>query len=47
MDVVDKLYNGYGEELTKLQGEIAQEGNAFLEKNYPKLDGIKKATLVK
>jgi peptidyl-prolyl cis-trans isomerase A (cyclophilin A) len=45
MDVVDKLYSGYGEGLTKLQGRIAEEGNAFLEKNYPELDAIKKATI--
>jgi peptidyl-prolyl cis-trans isomerase A (cyclophilin A) len=45
MDVVDKLYNGYGEGLTSLQGRIAVEGNAFLEKNYPELDAIKKATI--
>jgi peptidyl-prolyl cis-trans isomerase A (cyclophilin A) len=45
MDVVDKLYNGYGEGLTKLQGRIAEEGNAFLEKNYPQLDAIKKAAI--
>ena len=45
MDVVDKLYGGYAEGLTKLQGRIAEEGNAFLEKNYPLLDGIKKARI--
>jgi len=45
MDVVDKLYGGYAEGLTKLQGRIAEEGNAFLEKNYAQLDGIKKATI--
>jgi len=45
MDVVDKLYGGYAEGLTKLQGRIAEEGNAFLEKNYPALDGIKKASI--
>jgi len=45
MDVVEKLYGGYAEGLTKLQGRIAEEGNAFLEKNYPQLDGIKKATI--
>jgi len=44
-DVVDQLYNGYGEGLTQLQGRIASEGNAFLEKNYPQLDGIKKAVI--
>jgi len=45
MDVVDKLYGGYAEGLTRLQGRIADEGNAFLEKNYPQLDAIKKATI--
>ena len=45
MDVVDKLYGGYAEGLTRLQGRIAQEGNDFLEKNYPELDGIKKASI--
>jgi len=45
MDVVEKLYDGYGEGLTQLQGRIQNEGNAFLEKNYPNLDGIKKATI--
>lgn len=45
MDVVDKLYGGYAEGLTKLQGRIAEQGNAFLEKNYPELDGIKKASI--
>jgi peptidyl-prolyl cis-trans isomerase A (cyclophilin A) len=46
MAVVDKLYGGYGETLTQLQGQIASQGNAFLEKSYPKLDAIKKATIV-
>ena len=45
MDVVDKLHGGYAEGLTKLQGRIAQDGNDFLEKNYPELDGIKKASI--
>ena len=45
MDVVDKLNGEYGEGLTQLQGRIASEGNAFLEKHYPNLDGIKKATI--
>jgi peptidyl-prolyl cis-trans isomerase A (cyclophilin A) len=45
MDVVDKLNGEYGEGLTKLQGRIAQEGNDFLEKTYPNLDAIKKATV--
>jgi peptidyl-prolyl cis-trans isomerase A (cyclophilin A) len=45
MDVVEKLYDGYGDGLRALQGRIADEGNAFLEKNYPNLDSIKKATI--
>lgn len=45
LDVVDKLYGGYAEGLTKLQGRIAAEGNAFLEKNYSDLDAIKKASI--
>jgi len=47
MDVVDKLYGGYGEQLTQLQGEIAAKGNAYLTKEWPNLDYIKKATVVK
>ncbi|MEI6432306.1 MAG: peptidylprolyl isomerase, partial [bacterium] len=47
MDVVDKLYDGYGEQITQLQGEIAQGGNAYLAKEWPKLDYIKQATIVK
>ena len=47
MDVVDKLYGGYGEQITQLQGEIAEKGNAFLAKDWPNLDWIKKATIVK
>ena len=45
MDVVDTLYGGYAEGLTKLQGRIAEEGNVFLEKNYGELDAIKKASI--
>jgi peptidyl-prolyl cis-trans isomerase A (cyclophilin A) len=48
MDVVDKLYSGYDHQaLASLQGEIAAKGNAYLEKEYPKLDAVKKATIVK
>ena len=47
MEVVDKLYGEYGEQITQLQGQIAAEGNKFLEKNFPKLDAIKAAKLIK
>ena len=45
MDVVGKLFDGYANGLTNLQGRIAEEGNAFLEKNYPNLDTIKRASI--
>ncbi len=46
MDVVDKLYSGYGEQLTQLQDQIMQQGNAFLKKSFPELDSIKTAVIV-
>jgi cyclophilin family peptidyl-prolyl cis-trans isomerase len=45
MDVVDKLYSGYGENPD--QQQIAAQGNAYLNKEFPKLDSIVKATIVK
>ena len=45
MDVVEKINGEYAEGLTSMQGRIASEGNAFLEKHYPNLDAIKKATI--
>ncbi|HUI42358.1 MAG TPA: peptidylprolyl isomerase [Terriglobia bacterium] len=46
MDVVNKLYGGYGEQVTNLQGEIEEKGNAFLKAQFPKLDSIKSAVIV-
>ena len=46
MDVADQFYSGYGERVTGMQGEIAMGGNAYLKKSWPKLDYIKKATVV-
>lgn len=43
MDVVDKLFSGYGDKPTPQQGEMMGQGNAFLKKHYPKLDYIKSA----
>lgn len=47
MDVVESLYSGYGEAPSKLQFEIKEQGNKILETRFPKLDSIKKATIVK
>jgi peptidyl-prolyl cis-trans isomerase A (cyclophilin A) len=43
MSVVDKLYSGYGEAVTTLQGEISARGNSFLRKHFPKLDRVLRA----
>jgi peptidyl-prolyl cis-trans isomerase A (cyclophilin A) len=49
MDVVDKLYSGYGEGGPRgkgpEQGRIQAEGNAYHAKDFPKLDYVKKATI--
>jgi peptidyl-prolyl cis-trans isomerase A (cyclophilin A) len=51
MDVVDKLYSGYGEGAPSgsgpEQGRVQMEGNAYLTKSFPKLDYVKKATIEK
>jgi len=46
MDVVDKLYS-YGRNNVPDQSRITNEGNAYLAKEYPKLDYIKTATVEK
>jgi peptidyl-prolyl cis-trans isomerase A (cyclophilin A) len=50
MEVVDKLYSGYGEGAPDGhgpdQGMIGNRGKAYLEKGFPKLDIIRSATLV-
>jgi peptidyl-prolyl cis-trans isomerase A (cyclophilin A) len=43
IDVVDKLYSGYADSPTSKQTEMEAQGNAYLQKNYPKLDSIKTA----
>jgi peptidyl-prolyl cis-trans isomerase A (cyclophilin A) len=51
MNVVDALYNGYGEGAPRGQGpdqgRVQMEGNAYLTKNFPRLDFVKKATITK
>jgi peptidyl-prolyl cis-trans isomerase A (cyclophilin A) len=44
MDVVEKLYAGYGE--SPDQGQITAEGKPYLDKNFPLLDSIKVAKIV-
>ena len=50
MDVVDKIYGEYGEGAPQgkgpEQGRIQQEGNAYLKKDFPKLDSIKSASIL-
>jgi peptidyl-prolyl cis-trans isomerase A (cyclophilin A) len=44
MDVVQKIYSGYGE--SPDQGQISAKGKAYLDQNFPKLDSIKSAVIV-
>jgi peptidyl-prolyl cis-trans isomerase A (cyclophilin A) len=45
MEVVEKITSQYGEKPN--QGMIQSEGNAYLNKEFPKLDFVKKATIEK
>ncbi len=45
MDVVDKINAQYGEQPN--QGQIQSGGNTYLNKDFPKLDYVKKATIEK
>jgi peptidyl-prolyl cis-trans isomerase A (cyclophilin A) len=51
MNVVDSLYSGYGEGAPNGrgpdQGRIQSQGNAYLTSQFPNMDFIKKATIVK
>jgi peptidyl-prolyl cis-trans isomerase A (cyclophilin A) len=44
MDVVNKLYSGYGEK-PNAGNAYLMKGNAYVTKDFPKLDYIKKATI--
>jgi peptidyl-prolyl cis-trans isomerase A (cyclophilin A) len=51
MDIVEKFYAGYGEGSDMggkgpTQSRIAREGKPYLDKEFPKLDSIKTATIV-
>lgn len=47
METVHKFYSEYGEKPAKTQGTIHKEGNEFLKREYPKLDYITKAYILK
>jgi peptidyl-prolyl cis-trans isomerase A (cyclophilin A) len=47
MEVVDKINTEYGEAPSQEQGRIQMQGNAYLNKAFPKLDYITKATIEK
>jgi peptidyl-prolyl cis-trans isomerase A (cyclophilin A) len=51
LDVVKSLYTGYGEGAPSGagpdQGRIQAQGNAYLDKGFPKLDSIKHAEIAK
>jgi peptidyl-prolyl cis-trans isomerase A (cyclophilin A) len=46
MEVVDKLYSGYGRKNEPNQRRILREGNEYLRMEYPKLDFIRRASIV-
>jgi peptidyl-prolyl cis-trans isomerase A (cyclophilin A) len=50
MDVVDKLYKGYGEGAPMGrgpdQGRVQFEGNAYLNQAFPELDSVKSAVIL-
>jgi cyclophilin family peptidyl-prolyl cis-trans isomerase len=50
MEIVDKLYSGYGENAGGgmrggKQGKIFEEGNAYLDREFPRLDKLIRAAL--
>jgi peptidyl-prolyl cis-trans isomerase A (cyclophilin A) len=51
MDVVDKINPEYGEGAPRGrgpdQGRTQMEGNAYLTKDFPRMDFVKKATIEK
>ena len=50
MEIVDKLYSGYGEGAPQgggpAQDRTQEEGNQYLKKNFPELDYVKTARIV-
>ncbi|HKC38896.1 MAG TPA: peptidylprolyl isomerase [Gemmatimonadales bacterium] len=50
MDVVDRLYAGYGEGAPRGRGpdqsRIQSQGNTYLERDFPRMDYVKRASIV-
>jgi peptidyl-prolyl cis-trans isomerase A (cyclophilin A) len=46
MDAIDTLYSGYRDEPTNSQERMNKEGDAYINKAFPRLDSIKSATLL-
>ena len=51
MDVVDRLYNGYGETSgggvrAGKQGPLLEGGNAYVDREFPKIDHLIRATII-
>jgi homoserine O-acetyltransferase len=51
MDVVDSLYSGYAEDSgggmrAGRQGRLFEEGNAYLDREFPRLDKLVRATII-
>jgi peptidyl-prolyl cis-trans isomerase A (cyclophilin A) len=46
LNVVEKLYGGYGEDPSNAQAQIQAQGNAFLKSHFPKLDSVITARVV-
>jgi peptidyl-prolyl cis-trans isomerase A (cyclophilin A) len=51
MEVVDSIHDGYGEGAPRGmgpdQGRVQTQGNAYLKADFPKLDYIKSASILK
>jgi peptidyl-prolyl cis-trans isomerase A (cyclophilin A) len=46
MNVVEMMYEGYGDNAGPSQDQLEKQGDSYLKKGWPKLDYIKSATLV-
>ena len=46
MNVVEMFYDQYGDKAGIDQGQIEKTGKSYLDKNFPKLDVIKSATII-